>query len=365
MSRELSIYLDLLRFLAAVAVMLSHVSSQSFSGGFLWPCTRLGVPAVIVFFVLSGYVIGHSVAQPGRTARSYIIARGARLYSVVLPALLLTILLDGIGMHSDARVYAGFVPVLAEAWSLPLVLLFLNEAWGGFEGIGLGSNGPYWSLGYEAPFYLLFGIAWYRRGRTRLLLLALAGLVAGPIVLVMFPMWLLGFALFRSGNALVPTPRMGLWMVGTTALAVAAILASHEAAVDLADHRGSEIVTDYAIALLFLVHLAGFTGLAPRLAPLLMRVEKPVRWLAGGTFTLYLLHQPVATCFKALSPWSADSPWFRAGMILLPFVLCYAVAGVTERRAHAWRARIQTGLRWLRHTWAGTLVFPPLLRALR
>lgn len=365
MSREMSIYLDLVRFLAALAVLLSHVSSMSFSGGFLWPCTRLGVPAVIVFFVLSGHVIGHSVAKPGRTARSYLIARAARLYSVVLPALLLTFLLDGIGMHADERVYAGFVPMLADAWSLPLVLCFLNEAWGGFEGIGLGSNGPYWSLGYEAPFYLLFGIAWYRRGRTRILLLAFAALVTGPLVLAMFPMWLLGFALSRAGDSVVPNPRMGLLMIAATALGAAAILASQGSAVDLTEHRGSEIVTDHALALLFLVHLAGFMGVAPRLAPLLLRVERPIRWLAGATFTLYLLHQPVATCFKALSPWPVDSAWFRVGMITMPIAICYAVAGVTERRALAWRSRIETGLRWLRHTGAGTLVFPPLLRALR
>lgn len=365
MSRETSIYLDLLRFLAALAVLLSHVCSQSFSGSFLWPCTKLGAPAVIVFFVLSGFVIAHSVSQPGRTARSYVLARTARIYSVVLPALALTVLLDAVGMQADPSVYAGFVPVLSDPWSLPITLCFLNEAWGGFDDVALGSNGPFWSLGYEVPFYVWFGCAWYLRGRARLVLLAITVLVVGPGVLALFPMWLLGLGLRRMGAGLVPTPGIGWMLCAGSLLGAAAIIWCRTASVDLTEHRGVELAADHLLALLFAVHLAGFMAVAPQCAGLLRPIEAPIRWLAGSTFTLYLLHQPVVTCMKALSPWPVESAWFRTGMIAVPIAASLAVASLTERRSHAWRAGLEAGLRRLRRTDAGAVVFEPLLRALR
>ena len=55
MNKQLSIYLDLLRFLAAVFVFISHAST--FSGGWLWQIAKLGHEAVVFFFILSGFVI--------------------------------------------------------------------------------------------------------------------------------------------------------------------------------------------------------------------------------------------------------------------------------------------------------------------
>ena len=60
MPESLSLYLDLVRFLATVAVLLFHLWPQWFPGFPLpWP----GHAAVIVFFVLSGFVIAHAYAE--------------------------------------------------------------------------------------------------------------------------------------------------------------------------------------------------------------------------------------------------------------------------------------------------------------
>jgi peptidoglycan/LPS O-acetylase OafA/YrhL len=56
----------------------------------------LGAEAVDVFFVLSGFVIGYATDSRERTPLTYAINRLARIYSVAIPALAATFILDGI-----------------------------------------------------------------------------------------------------------------------------------------------------------------------------------------------------------------------------------------------------------------------------
>lgn len=106
MNRQTSLYLDLVRFLAAVAVLVSHLCGQRFTGGLLWQAEPYVDEAVDVFFVLSGFVIGYVTDQREATAKSYAIARLARVYSVALPALVTTFVLDAIGAALRPDLYA-------------------------------------------------------------------------------------------------------------------------------------------------------------------------------------------------------------------------------------------------------------------
>jgi len=56
MSREFSLYLDVLRLLAALVVLASHATGYAYGEVAWWPGS-LGHNAVVVFFLLSGYVI--------------------------------------------------------------------------------------------------------------------------------------------------------------------------------------------------------------------------------------------------------------------------------------------------------------------
>src|SRR5262249_22080521 len=84
-----SVFLDLLRIAAAFTVFVHHCA-QFWNARIYEATTRLAHSAVVVFFVLSGYVIAWSTLSRGRDARRYASARLARLYSVVIPALVLT-----------------------------------------------------------------------------------------------------------------------------------------------------------------------------------------------------------------------------------------------------------------------------------
>src|SRR3954468_17403598 len=99
MKRGTSLYLDLVRFGAAFVVFLEHLrehTRNSFaafwrSHPFLYVhLDAYSETAVIVFFVLSGYVIAHVLATRENTLTEFATSRLARLYSVAIPALLLT-----------------------------------------------------------------------------------------------------------------------------------------------------------------------------------------------------------------------------------------------------------------------------------
>ncbi|MGH9810841.1 MAG: acyltransferase family protein, partial [Terriglobia bacterium] len=99
----MSIYLDLVRFCAALCVFLGHASGQRFSGGYLWHFDELRHDAVTVFFVLSGFVIAHVTNTSEQTPREFFINRAARIFSVAIPALALTYALDAVGMPAAPK----------------------------------------------------------------------------------------------------------------------------------------------------------------------------------------------------------------------------------------------------------------------
>ena len=84
-----SVYLDLLRFGAAMMVLLFHMRNLK-----IGPDKLLNlIPAkghdfVVLFFVLSGYVISATVDRKNQSLRDYALDRMARVYSVAIPALI-------------------------------------------------------------------------------------------------------------------------------------------------------------------------------------------------------------------------------------------------------------------------------------
>ena len=84
MNKNLSLYLDLIRVLAAVEVLLDHVVDYS-PRNYFYHIGQLGHESVMVFFVLSGFVIAYSAETKDRHLGDYAVSRFARLWSVLLP----------------------------------------------------------------------------------------------------------------------------------------------------------------------------------------------------------------------------------------------------------------------------------------
>jgi hypothetical protein len=87
MNRPTSIYLDLVRFGAAAVVFVVHAGFDRFTGGLpiLWRFGDLGNDAVMVFFVLSGFVIAYVSDQKETTPREYFAASLLRSDSCLGP----------------------------------------------------------------------------------------------------------------------------------------------------------------------------------------------------------------------------------------------------------------------------------------
>lgn len=132
MNKPTSFYLDLVRFLAAFAVFADHSCGQPISGGFLWQLGPYGPEAVMVFFVLSGFVIAHVSVARETSFREYAVARAARIYSVALPALILTAVADFFGRSVNTSLYTTALHYHSsgQVWHFLASTFFLNEIWG-------------------------------------------------------------------------------------------------------------------------------------------------------------------------------------------------------------------------------------------
>jgi len=361
MTRETSLYLDILRFLAALTVLLGHVSSKRFTGGFIWQVGLYTGEAVTVFFVLSGFVIGYVTDQREKSASSYAIARAARIYSVALPALIVTFMLDEIGRSLHSNLYLpswGYVTD-GRAWQFVSGSFFLNQIW--FANVPQGSDLPYWSLGYEVWYYVIFGVATFVSGPWRIVGVVGALVFVGPAIAAMFPLWLLGLISYRvcaqKGlnrviGAVLCLMSIALW-IGYELWAQ-----YHGRLLNLVPTylKRPELAQDYLVGTLFAAHIIGFRAISPVFGPALNRLARPIRWAAGATFTVYLFHLPVLQFLATLVPWPPSSWMTRLVMIGGTLGMMFAIAEVTERRKELWRR----GFEALLHR-----AFPQSIRSVR
>ena len=310
LDQPFSLYLDLVRIGAALAVVVAHFGYfHIFDAQQTAALPDFGREAVIAFFVLSGFVIAYSGETKNPTLAGYVVARCARLYSVVLPVLLLAFLLAPItAALSEMPVDAGYQ--VDKPWAyLPFHLLFLGEAWTFVEHPPWLL--PYWSLDYEAWYYVLFGVACYLRGRRRLVALAAVLALVGPRLWLLLPIWLSGVWLYRWQKAhTLPAgvARIG-WLLSVAAIALWGwfdpepyLRTLAHAAWPLPGIRmgsADRVLADYPVALMVLVNFAcarhaGFHAL--------VRVASAIRRLSAHTFTLYLGHALVIGVWLDLVP---------------------------------------------------------------
>jgi peptidoglycan/LPS O-acetylase OafA/YrhL len=346
-----SLYLDCWRILAATLVFFDHAGWHTISGGFLWQLAGYGQDGVLLFFVLSGFIIGFVVDTRERDWRSYAAARCGRIYSVLIPAICLAALLIYAGA-AIRPVPAHLLPFYITGIDATVILRYLtftHEAWGFTT--PLGFDGPIWSLGYEVPYYLIFGLAAFGRGAWRIVL-PLAALAAfGPRVALMFPVWLLGLGCWKfSNDRHAKISRTTTWLAVATLLftpvlyaAVAHALPYRESICDpttpsLSPSRLTDYRAFYARALIFGANLVAAAQCADLYGPLLSRAKRPITLLASGTFALYLFHLPIIRFFAAVLPMPNTAWSFRIVIFIVTPVLAFSLAMVTEWHKSAWRA---------------------------
>ncbi len=338
MTKHTSLFLDLLRLAAALFVVASHASWKKISGGVIpqFP----GHAAVMVFFVLSGYVVAYAVATRERTLERYTLSRLSRLFSVVIPALALTAALDAAGTSMVPALYAPEHQTDALG-RIAMAALFVNQIW--FLDVTVLSNEPFWSLPYEFWYYALFGASYYLRGRVRVVAMSLIVLVMGPKILLYLPIWYLGVWLYRQ-----PPPRLSVASARGIALLLAVVsaglyLVGYKTRLDTPWLPVGFSLADYPLA----ACVAAIIWLADACRFPIERFESAIRTMASWTFSIYLYHVPILLFVVALLPFGIP-PALRLGIALpATLIACAVFAQFTESR----KAQFRTALEWMASPW--------------
>lgn len=357
MGRWLSLYLDALRLLGAVMVLLAHWAFPRFTGtDHMWMRQHdLGGDGVVVFFVLSGLLISYTAENRRAEGPSLFAAdRLSRLWSVAIPALILCYILDLFGQSAAPDMYAIVGYEGGVSWQSMLTgVTFTNELW--FLSLQPGSNGPYWSLGYEAWYYAIFAGFFFAPGRWKWWLAGALALAAGPKIWLLAPSWLLGVWVWRmiDGGHLKTLSRPTAIALAIAPIILYVMLHAQSFHWLLRDQTetligatamgmiGPSDTFAWAaiLGVLTSLHILGMAALlqgkhTPETRGLF---EPAIRWLAGGSFALYLVHFPVMHFAAAYLPGSVDAVWRQAALLLVPCLVAYLFAELTERRRPALR----------------------------
>ena len=153
---------------------------------------HFGHDGVVMFFVLSGFVITWCARERDLLMSHFIINRASRIYSVAGAGLLLgaiasVIVTRSLGQTVDYQI--------ARAWVYFPVHLTFTGWWWGFN-ISPPGDYPYWSLYCEVWYYLIFALFFYLKGSKRWLFSIAAALFIGPRVVSLFPLWMAGSWLY-------------------------------------------------------------------------------------------------------------------------------------------------------------------------
>ena len=355
----MSVTLDGIRALAAQAVVVGHAISFFHILPALQPprAPFMQNVGVVVFFVLSGYLIAYTVwrkrAKGRYSFRTYGIERFARIFSGFVPGLIFIAAVDTgvLLLGSSKYIYSSEYSVGNFVANLAMLQDHAFTAWvGGFmprdiapwvAGVTtFGSGRPLWTLAIEWWIYMAFGwlvLSGATRTRHPVRFLATAVLVSALPVFNLVGgrgdsltlMWIAGALTFWV--SMTTRPR---WS-GRTSLVLSFLLAVAAAyRVRLTGHE-----YDLAFACL----LAGaLYFLMATLRTTSFRYPAPViraaRFFAGYSLTLYLIHYTIlATLFAADLP--LPKPLVVVGGIVLCNVCAALIAWPTEmqhKRFAAW-----------------------------
>ena len=362
------------RWASALIVMLSHLRGVMLIGwGSLPPelhnplvaafyfATSFYHEAVVVFFVLSGFLIAGPNLDRVRihsfSPKSYAVDRFTRIYVTAFPALLLTIAADQIGRHflPGAGYYDGTNLLLADRVVggiqgdsfLDLVrnLLMLQPV----HAPMLGSNKPLWSLSYEVWFYVWFGITAFALQAKRLApvwigLATLCLLLFHWTALFYVAIWCLGALAYQ-------------WPRWPRSIILALIAFALTLALSMSDRAAGDIPnvplkwTDLPVGIAF----AWVVALMKRRSYRVWNgTEKFNQALSNFSYSLYVIHYPLLLCFVSLYATLLDVTAIKQG--LLPDVLGLSVYGLVAAStflsafifSRIFEARTGAARRWLK-----------------
>ena len=304
-----SIVISLLRGLAAFVVAAAHLRAEVYPGlrtiadpslwfqGFAF-ATGFAHQAVLVFFVISGWLVGGSllnkIGQPG-VLTNYAIDRATRLWTVLIPTFVLTLLL-GLGtgvLHAGSVDFSSANEFSALSFGGNLL---------GLQGVVLdefGGNYALWSLANETWYYVLFPLLVLlftaRRMASRVACgtaLALSAVLLPVDIILYFAIWLLGVAFSRVRIDCGIAVRCA-WLLPLAAAASYFRLTGDNDRFDQ-----TTLGMDLLLSLLFLTFLSSLQFKAAPASKLAQPLARIGKFFAEFSFSLYVLHLPLIFLMK-------------------------------------------------------------------
>lgn len=309
--------LDLLRSCAALLVLCEHARAATFvpfgqvsANRLIWSpfyaLTSLGHQAVMVFFALSGFLVGGHVIrrlQSGQwSAMEYTLRRLTRLWIVIVPALGATYLFDHAAIVAGYGEYftGEYLRFASSIPSLPTETApanyALTTAIGNFLFLQttvvpvFGSNGPLWSLAYEFWYYVIFPLlAWAFLGRGPVVL-RIAAMGAAMALVLALPWEIIKYGVIWFAGALAScmAARVATWRFAQTRSCLLATTTSIFVSAAAAAHA-PEFLGDLALGLIVAMCLSPLAA-SNRIPGLIDRAGKLG---AEISYSLYVFHFPV------------------------------------------------------------------------
>lgn len=348
----------------------------------------LGGIGVFLFFSISGFLIAYTVFQ--KTAnrqygfRNYFVDRFSRIYSGLLPAILISIVVMG-GIYATNSIYFNHLldteqPPSIQSFAATLCMLDMfpsglfndtsTAVFGTSSSAGIapfGFNGVLWTLVVEWWLYMFFG--WMILGFVgfngkqsstnlgKLLFFAVAALLSIVLVALAWDysafivVWFLGAAIMCA--ICNPTVRLKLSShVATGVLLVLFILAlaaaGYEAcAIFTLTHESFSLIFGLLISIcVFLGLLIVNSRTFPSLSNLMLK-KRVVKWsssIAAFSYTLFLIHYPIILFLNGLNL-EADRFLLFIPILLLINEVAFIVASLTEKKHRVLALKVKRALK--------------------
>jgi peptidoglycan/LPS O-acetylase OafA/YrhL len=355
--------LDSARGLAALGVVLHHTYlalNSEFIGHFLdrwWNPLRtiaMGRSFVILFFVLSGFVLTLSLTSTKQTYASYILRRVTRLLLPYAASILFSCLL--FSLINGLRTPSSLWP--AKNWPSELEM---GTVLGGLGLIGSkhfnSLNSIAWSLVYEARISIFLPLIAAITGRKSLiasLVAALALLMASWIALMAFKFDTTPYANESVTEALVTTIYFVPFFIAGSALA------NHRMVVSATFCRLPAFARalGWIFAIMMMTRHSDFTGFIGSVTLICLCisttktesrviVSPPLIWLGRVSYSLYLVHIPILFAIPYLFEGTLS---FQAATFLavpISIIVSFFFYRLVEEPSH------NLG-RWLARRWPAT-----------
>lgn len=352
--RPLYPWLDCLRFVAACLVVLCHTRCQYWVEYAALPAgqqniltqifflfTRLGNEAVIVFFVMSGFLVGGRSLEKALNGkfelRSYCLDRSVRIMLPLFGALLFAAGCDALlGRHVPFLRYVG------NLFSLQNILCRKISV-------------PYWTMPYEVLTYFIIGVLCVLLSRgTASTLRTLALIVLSIVCLACTRLQFVYFLIILIGVTayFVRLPRSKT-MLTLLLLAVPACLLLLQFTLVTKSRQRLPLSYD-CVLIVFGVLLAALVSQLLNFSPVSSLSKRLNAWGKAGSafsYTLYLVHYPIVelnTKFMLNGQRSPSLSVRTVGLWLAEVVVCflisYGVYWLFESRTRAVRSFFQRKL---------------------